>query len=108
MDVPGHADMIDSILDDARADRCRIFTSTVALAEVTRGRHGSLAVDRTNEDKIANFSVKYLPVYKNLAVSYAWLQKDVFTRAAKQEKAESWTMAGLAAGVLWLLSGAKK
>jgi predicted nucleic acid-binding protein len=55
MDGHGHADMIDSILDDARADRCRIFTSTVTLAEVTRGRHGPLAVDRTNEDKIANF-----------------------------------------------------
>lgn len=51
----GRADIVDKIITDAQNGLCVIYTSMVALAEVTKPRKGPIQVGKEIEEKIAAF-----------------------------------------------------
>ena len=56
-EVAGHCETCDLILSDAQSTppKCLIYTSAIALAEVTKERKGPLAVGKELEEKITKF-----------------------------------------------------
>ena len=63
---PERADICKSIIDDARAGRCVLYTSMITLTEVVKPAKGTARLNRQTEDEIAAFFrndyIKLVPV----------------------------------------------
>lgn len=81
---PDRAETCESIIGDARAGRCLIYTSMLTLTEVVKRRKGSAPVDKTTQETINAFFrndfIKLVPVdhliaerARNLIWDFPWL-----------------------------------
>jgi len=63
---PERADVCKSIIDDARAGRCVLYTSMITLTEVVKLGKGTARIEKESEDQIAAFFrndyIKLVPV----------------------------------------------
>ena len=63
---PGRADVCKSILDDAKAGRCVLYTSMITLTEVVKLRRGPVQIGKEDAEAIAAFFrndyIKLVPV----------------------------------------------
>lgn len=81
----GRADTCERILGDARAGRCVIYSSMIALTEVVKRRKGESPIDKATEEAITAFFrndyIKLVPVdhlvatrARRLIWDFPWLQ----------------------------------
>jgi predicted nucleic acid-binding protein len=73
---PGRADVCERIVDDAKAGRSQIFTSTIALTEVVKRRRGPVEGDKKTEEILTAF-------FKNKFITLVPVDISIATRARR-------------------------
>ena len=82
----GRADICEPIVNDAKAGRCQIYTSTITLTEVVKRRKGPVENDRHTEETLTAF-------FKNRFIVPVPVDISVATRARRLIWDFSWLTA---------------